>query len=1391
MKTFSIVSLLLAFLLSASLFGADTIPEHRPREQNVSSASGSVNARGLSAVAGSPAAVVRKMKTVPAVDGEIQIDPAWRNIPRLDMMFVDEWAPGTPRERTRIQLGCDDNNLYIAFNCKLVRGARGGKGRKKDDPQIINGGYTGIVLDLGPERKSNRYIAILMTGYGVTYTASRAADDAAWDTSWELPGLEAAVVPYVTRWTGEIKIPLDGDLKDIPRLIGANFLRSHWKGSKPPADYRFLNVVYAWKQLVHVKNRKQKEMTQVIYTLDPVRAAKAGRDFFGRLYLETGKQEPKNLKKIVAESAKPAPETPADKAKKVLPGFDISEAELVKRYGRKVMMVPSTKKPPVIDGDPDDPVWKDIAWTSLGFLIHDVPGVDKRNPAMIKAVTDDKNFYFIAYCAEEEVAKLKMNEKYVSWKHDCLELFFDVGHLETHESCYQIIVNPLGACSLIKDRADTRWKAPGMDLKAKIGKDYWAVEFKIPFTSMGVSSDYLPKLWGANVTRTRWVNRPPEGMNSPGELNWDLAWVSNSFGDPHLPDRWGHLYLQAGNACPKELAEVSSKKVTVYERKAPKPVDIKPLERKAKFKRKPRITVKDELATITFEVTNPIDVAVGILNSEGKVIRHLAAGVLVKNPPSPLQPDSLSQTLTWDFKDDLGSEVPRGEYKVRVGLGLDIEFDRTLLWSPYEQRGIVGITVGADGELYVMNNWGGMTSHPRWNTIMIYDREGKYKRQIYPFPGNQPTDKVKGARVVQLTDGRWIPTIYAGLAHSILPWNEFFSAQMPVVTPDGRFVFLSASGKHIRIPKRLLALGTDGSVPEDFAGPILLQEEVRGIGSVACSPDGKLFYVTGMRGRSIWPQRGGEPHHCVFRVQWDAPRPPWKNFSAKPFIGEFEFRGSGKTHLNDPKAIDVDAKGNLYVADTGNRRIVAFRSDGSYTGEFEVSDVLTMKVHPGTGVIYTLCAGKQRSVLKKFSGMYGELAGKLELPVANTSFLALDVSRKTTRLWTASGSTILQIDDKENLVCNGDVVVKRRSPGWGPSPRVRFDPEIFHDPRDQRLYIVNGGGMGGGEAYDGNTGAHVRHIPVSLPGKGHVEFANILPDGTFVGMSKGRGSGIRRYDRDWKPIQFSGTGKHLVPERVYQTVNCDWSSLGTGPQGHIAVYSPKHGISLWSMDGKLIKKKIVDTEGQRILGKGVRIDSTGAIYAGVPMRDPNGMIDPLVRGRLPRDFAFNPWPRWNYIRFAGAVAKFSPKGGSLRRKPDGDLLVGIHDSGINRCKATGLEWLRYGFSPMGSMDSLNFNCKCDQGNFDLDPFDRLYVPDSMTSRVQVVDRNNNLIELFGVYGNADANKPGTKPIAKLPVCWPCSVSAGDKYLYVADTMNNRVLRVELTYMKESSKSFKY
>ena len=45
------------------------------------------------------------------------------------------------------------------------------------------------------------------------------------------------------------------------------------------------------------------------------------------------------------------------------------------------------------------------------------------------------------------------------------------------------------------------------------------------------------------------------------------------------------------------------------------------------------------------------------MDGQGRVVRHLAAGVLGNNPPAPLLANSLSQSFAWDGLDDLGNAV--------------------------------------------------------------------------------------------------------------------------------------------------------------------------------------------------------------------------------------------------------------------------------------------------------------------------------------------------------------------------------------------------------------------------------------------------------------------------------------------------------------------------------------------------------------------------------------------------------------------------------------------------------------------------------------------------------------------------------------------------------------
>ena len=41
-------------------------------------------------------------------------------------------------------------------------------------------------------------------------------------------------------------------------------------------------------------------------------------------------------------------------------------------------------------------------------------------------------------------------------------------------------------------------------------------------------------------------------------------------------------------------------------------------------------------------------------------------------------------------------------------------------------------------------------------------------------------------------------------------------------------------------------------------------------------------------------------------------------------------QGSGDGEFNNPEGIDIDSKGDVYVADTGNTRVQKFSGDGEY-----------------------------------------------------------------------------------------------------------------------------------------------------------------------------------------------------------------------------------------------------------------------------------------------------------------------------------------------------------------------------------------------------------------------------------------------------------------------------
>jgi DNA-binding beta-propeller fold protein YncE len=67
------------------------------------------------------------------------------------------------------------------------------------------------------------------------------------------------------------------------------------------------------------------------------------------------------------------------------------------------------------------------------------------------------------------------------------------------------------------------------------------------------------------------------------------------------------------------------------------------------------------------------------------------------------------------------------------------------------------------------------------------------------------------------------------------------------------------------------------------------------------------------------------------------------------FIRQWGSTGSGQSQFNGVKSIAIDAQGNVYAADLGNRRIEVFDADGNFKSEFgNVGRPMTMCMTRGT-----------------------------------------------------------------------------------------------------------------------------------------------------------------------------------------------------------------------------------------------------------------------------------------------------------------------------------------------------------------------------------------------------------------------------------------------------------
>ncbi|MBI3828627.1 MAG: hypothetical protein HY291_03870 [Planctomycetes bacterium] len=839
----------------------------------------------------------------------------------------------------------------------------------------------------------------------------------------------------------------------------------------------------------------------------------------------------------------------------------------------------------------------------------------------------------------------------------------------------------------------------------------------------------------------------------------------------------------------------------------------------------PTATKSGEGATIAFSVAKQTDVEVAILDSKGEPVRHLAAGVLggEKPPPEPLKA-GLAQSLAWDGKDDFGKPAKGGPFKVRVRAGSGFKFGRFIGEDPYTFGSVDGLASDEDGNLYISSYAG--THNQGARTLRVYDGQGRYLREIAPFPASLKPETMKGVARWDAAANVWRPTNYSCLN------PDFYGS------PGASLVSASlSSGIFFADHGDVYALNADGSVKGAAFGTKQIPWPVfdakngennhyghpwhyhEGVECFAASPDGKWLYLTGPVPNAEKRKKEDPrfPLGGVYRMRLDG-KDEMKLFVSLSMTydgawakdGGKNYGRSGPLHF-----VGCDAKNNVYVPDRSANRVVVFGEDGKQVGEVAVKNPHQVVAHPKSASFYVLrmvCNGwnTHAMAVEKFDGFASgakPVAVYDKFPNKVSPRIAVTTSGGKTMVWIAGlPEGLIALEDKGTALVPAETAFKRR-----PEAQIDWNRLAVDYNRDE-LYVADGGNLIW--RYDGKTGTGgilKRKNGQTLAG---VDLSVGYDGMLYVRTGESFSGPLERFNHELEPAPYP-SGTHVISPSIYSRFgigNCE-KGLGCGPNGEVYI-SFMYDWTLYAVggfggDGKALKGlylegKFPATKPENLkgyppelrtaaigpitsAGGGVRVDLHGNIYLGLDVK-PAGFAMPAFLG------GDEVGKRW-YT----SVVKFGSKGGAI---------LGIKDSESKMAGAPKLELegklsaenalnIYPGLGPISGPGAGGNSscCVCRVPRFDVDRYGRLAMPSAFAANVLLYDNAGNKISELGSYGNFDsqyvnpnneAGKQNKAAVAQpeIPLAWPSGAGFSENHLYLNDTYNRRVVRVDKTFAAE-------